>query len=267
MTETSIQFHENQGGAGSDSMKAMWGNMQNRAKARRAQSQPCGGELNSKLLRNMQDSHVSGSTSPSASGVSTPRSDVWTSDCSSVGSDCCEEGAQYVYNIPRGCRVKNGFIEFDEPNDEDIPCVDDPAAAWQPFPSAPADEPARVGMSRAGGSSRAAIPVRSRDLVEASVMDAPDSAQGSRQDASAKSRPRPSKPKRLQGKALAERLFRAQWRGIKEEIAQAREAFQEETHGDPLMQSYTLSVLRCLNVEASTRVANGEDPLLTAAHS
>jgi len=172
-----------------------------------------------------------------------------------------------MYNVPQGCRVKNGFIEFDELNDEDIPVAKDPAAAWRPLPSAPADEPARVGMSRAGGAGRPVLPVRSRELVEASVMDASDSAQGARQDASAKSRPRPSKPKRLQGKAIAERLFRAQWRGVKEEIVEAREAFQEETRGDPLMQSYTLSVLRCLNVEASTRVANGEDPLLTAAHS
>lgn len=306
MAETGPRFQEGQGqatGFESDSIKAMWGSMQARAKARRAQSQPCGqGEL-SKALRSMDhfSSHQSGSTSPSVSGVSTPRSearsDIWTSEDDSVGSERGEDGgSQWVYSVPRGCRVKNGFIEFDDPDDEDLRSMRDPAPNWRaglqppspasasaasghptraacdmPIPSA--EEPVRVGMGRAGGRGRPAAAASSREpgseVPQAEAAPEAGEAGGKAAgDASPmKSRPRPSKPKRLQGKALAERLFRAQWRGNKEEIARAREAFQEETKGDPLMQSYTLSVLRCLNSEASSKAANGEDPMLTATHS
>jgi len=311
MAEQGPRFQDGQGqatGFESDSIKAMWGSMQARAKARRAQSQPCGqGEL-LRALRSMDhfSSTLSGSTSPSVSGVSTPRSearsDISTGEDDSIGSERGEDGgAQWVYSVPRGCRVKNGFIEFDEYDGEDLPPIRDPAPAWRPgpplsprtsasvalghsthgacdMPIPAADEPERVGMSRAGGGGRGspAAAASSRELRDVppesagpeAAGEASGKARGGAADASnIKSRPRPSKPKRLQGKALAERLFRAQWRGSKDEIARAREAFQEDTKGDPLMQSYTLSVLRCLNSEASSKAANGEDPMLIATHA
>lgn len=77
---------------------------------------------------------------------------------------------------------------------------------------------------------------------------------------------RPAKPKRLRGKALAERLFRAQWCDDEEEYMQAHEAFMQETFDDALLANYTRSVLRCLNEEANVRAADGEDPLQTHAH-
>lgn len=77
---------------------------------------------------------------------------------------------------------------------------------------------------------------------------------------------RPAKPKRLRGKALAERLFRAQWCDDEEEYMQAQEAFMQETFDDALLANYTRSVLRCLNEEANVRAADGQDPLQTHAH-
>lgn len=262
--------------SGEDSMKAMWSSMQHRLRARRSHSEPA--------TQRSQESHSLGSLSTESSGLSsgasTPRS-----NCSSWCSEASDTSQKSSYSLPRGCRVKNTFLDFDENfgNDTRDRTLHDSTSA--PLCSSAQDsaEPAiaEVAPSQCSASQTAAeSDAGAREAPSALIEKDPPTAGGGapmraratggrppkpRPVAKSTSRPRPPKPKRLLGKALAERVLSARWGGDEVEFRAAQQALKWETRSDPLLHSYTMSVLRSLNSEASARFANGEDPLLTAA--
>jgi len=81
---------------------------------------------------------------------------------------------------------------------------------------------------------------------------------------SKKERLRPRKAKRMQGKLLAEIVFRAQ-NDTLERKERAEALFLNETLDNPALLDYASKVLLCLRSEASKRSDRGEDPALTAA--
>jgi len=78
---------------------------------------------------------------------------------------------------------------------------------------------------------------------------------------------RPPKCKRVQGKLIADRFFRAQMADLSDEQRElAEQDFLEATRDDAQLYEYTQQVLRSLNNEARQREANGADPMLTSVH-
>lgn len=202
------------------------------------------------------------------------------------------EGPGCAYAVPHGFVIRNTFLELpDVPED----CQPEPAVARQnptPAPqSAPAPQdvhPVSITPSRLAAIDQdtTEIDALGTSLSELSVSDSAigvPSASGiaggpvaqeagacSSQPAEAapqqkKSRPRPPKPKRVQGKFLAEMYFKAQL-ASDEARELAEQHFLKETSADPQLYDYAHSVLRCLNSEARDREACGEDPLLTTVH-
>jgi len=75
---------------------------------------------------------------------------------------------------------------------------------------------------------------------------------------------RPSKLQRLRAKQVADREFRAQL-GAGAEGQEPDSKLVRKIASDPQAAKYACSVLRALNREAHERIANGEDPAVTAA--
>jgi len=260
----------------SDGMKAMWVAMRDRQLSKRdrgsrSHSQPC------VKFSSDNDSWYSCSSSISSRSSRASRQALpKTSDTTGACGSNQNPGELEEFGVPQGCVVRNTFLEWRETADSDdddgaerliTSCSANQGSVGDGLPQIP-NEPC-VEPSHISSSLPLRLSPRSSNTTVAAAIgdDAPVSCEDDSptRRPPAKPRLRPPKPKRVQAKLLAERVFRSQ-NSTDAEKEDAESQFLRETSGDPVINEYAYAVLRALNTEAGERAGRGEDPAGTTVN-